>query len=157
MPRHQGRQGGGGCINLHDRDTDDVTPKVAGPGISAQHTAAIFTTAAQGLSKKVRTEHRSRIRCFIKFLFEQYPMIYEECTILVSQELRADATNYYTKKDIRDLVYSGLDLQYFLAFLSEMHIKDSGKHSSVSNISKFYDALKFGSNQVRDCCLSLFC
>ena len=72
-------------------------------------------------------------------------MIYEECTILVSQELWADATNYYTEKDIRDLVYSGLDPQYFLAFLSEMRIKDNGKHSSVSNISKFYDALKFGS------------
>ena len=147
MPRHQGRQGGGGRINPHDRDTDDVTPTVAGPGISGQHAAAIFTTAAQGLSKKVRTEHRSCIRRFIKFLYEQYHTIYEECTILVSQELRPDATNYYTEKDIRDLVYSGLDLQYFLAFLSEMRIKDNGKHSSVSNISKFYDALKFGSNK----------
>ena len=54
-------------------------------------------------------------------------------------------TKYYTDKDMRDLVYSGLDPQYFLVFLSHMCIKDNGKHSSVSNISKFYDALKFGS------------
>jgi hypothetical protein len=147
MPGRQrsGRQGGSGRINPHDRQTDDITPTFTGPGISEEHAAAIFTTANQGLSKKVRTEHRSRIRRFINFLFEQYPLIYEECTIIVSQEERADLTKYYTDKDIRDLVYSGLDPQYFLAFLSQMRIKDNGKHSSVSNISKFYDALKFGS------------
>ena len=145
MPQHQGHPGGGGRINPQDHETDDTTPTVGGPRITAQHAAAIFTTAAQGLSQKVRSEHRSRIRRFIDFLFEQYPTFYKECTFLMSQELWAEPTNYYTQKDIRDLVYSGLDPQYFLAFLSEMRIKDNGKHSSVSNISKFYDALKFGS------------
>ena len=60
----------------------------------------------------------------------------------MTQELRAEPTNYYMAKDIGDLVYSGLDPQYFLAFLSEMRTKDNGKHSSVSNTSKFYNALK---------------
>ena len=88
---------------------------------------------------------RMQVRCFINFLFEQYPAIYEECTILVSQDERANPTKYFSDKDIRDLVYAGMDPQYFLAFLSQMRIKENGKHSSVSNISKFYDALKFGS------------
>jgi hypothetical protein len=48
------------------------------------------------------------------------------------------------EKDIRDRVYSGLDPQYALSFLSEMHIKDNGKHSFASNITKFYDDMKFG-------------
>jgi hypothetical protein len=78
-------------------------------------------------------------------LFEEYPSIFEECTVIVSAEQCADPTNYFMDKDIRDLSYSGLDPIYFLAFLSQMQIKNNGKHSSVSNISKFYDALKFGS------------
>ena len=138
MSGHQrpGRQGDSGRINPHDRETDENTPTVKGPGISAEHAAAIFTTANQGLSKKVRTEHRLRIQRFINFLFEQYPVIYEECTILMSQDERANPTKYFSDKDIRDLVYAGMDPQYFLAFLSQMHIKEYD-HSSVSNISKF--------------------
>jgi hypothetical protein len=31
-------------------------------------------------------------------------------------------------KNIRDLVYAGLNPQYFLAFQSQMHIKENGKH-----------------------------
>ena len=147
MPRRQGHQGGSGRINPHDRNTDDVTPTVVGPGISAQHAAAIFTTAAQGLSKQVRTEHRSCIRCFIKFLFKQYPTINEECTILVSQELRADATNYYMEKDTGTLsnLTSTHIASFLFPFLSEMCINCNVKHYSVSNITKLHDAMKFGS------------
>ena len=103
--RH-GRQGGGGRINPHDREMDENTPTVTGPGISAEHAAAIFATANQGLSKKVRTEHRSRIRRFINFLFEQYPVIYEECTILVSQDECTDPTNYFSDKDLSMLAWT---------------------------------------------------
>jgi hypothetical protein len=78
-------------------------------------------------------------------LFKEYPSIYEECTVIMPAEQHTDPTNYFTDKDIRDLTYSGLDPVYFLAFLSQMQIKNNGKHSSVSNISKFYNALKFGS------------
>jgi hypothetical protein len=64
----------------------------------------------------------------------------------VSQDECPNPTKYFSDKDIRDLVYVGMDPQYFLVFLSQMHIKENGKHSStVSKISKFYDALKFRS------------
>ena len=62
----------------------------------------------------------------------------------MSQDERANPTKYFSNKDNRDLVYAGMDPQYFLAFLSQMRIKENGKHSSVSNIAKFYDALKLG-------------
>ena len=116
---------------------DENVPTVTGPRISAEHAVAIFVTANQGLSKKVRTDHRLQIRCFINFLFEQYPAIYEECTILMSQDECTHPTKYFSNKVIRDLVYAGMDPQYLLAFLSQMCIKENGKQSSVSNISKF--------------------
>ncbi len=79
-------QGGSGQINTHGRAKDDVMPTVAGPEIMAEHAAAIFATSNQGLSKKARTEQRSQICQFINFLFEDYPSIYEECTVIMSAE-----------------------------------------------------------------------
>jgi hypothetical protein len=107
---------GGRLINPHDRKTDNTTPTVAGPGILTEQATAIFITTARGLSKKVRNKYRSHICCFIKFLYEQYPMTYKECTVLMSEELHAGPMNYYTEEDIRDLVFSNLNLQYILAF-----------------------------------------
>ena len=61
---------------------------------------------------------------------------------------------YYYPQDHCDLAYSGLDVSYFLAFLSEMKKKDNGKIALYSHISKFYDAIKYGS-KVAGCHLSL--
>jgi hypothetical protein len=44
-----------------------ITSTDSEPGISAEHAAAIFTMANHGLSKNIRTEHRSQIWCFIIF------------------------------------------------------------------------------------------
>lgn len=121
MLRHQGSQRGNRHINPHDHERDNTTLTFTGKGISEGHTDAISTTAAQGLSKKVRTVHRLCICHSIKFLLEQYPTIYAICTTIMSQKLCADPMNYYMEKNIRHLVYSGLDPQYISAFLSQMH------------------------------------
>lgn len=74
----------------------------------------------------------------------------------MSQELWGDPMNYLMENGILDLTYSGIDPQDFLTCLSQMHIKDNGKYSSVSKISKFYDALSLGPRYIRDCCLCIF-
>ena len=145
MPPSRSHRGGGGSHLATNPDTDDSTPTVSGHGVSAAHAAAIFATSDQGLTKCVRHTHRARIHRFIKFLFENYGDIYELCTCIVSPEDRANPELFYTDKDIRDLTYSGLDPIYFLAFLSDVKTKANGKLSSFSHMSKFYDAIKYGS------------
>ena len=76
---------------------------------------------------------------------QKYPHIYERCTVTLTPELKANPNLYYFEKDYRDLTYMGLCPSYFLAFLSEVKQKDSGKICSYSNVSKMYDAVKFGS------------
>ena len=79
---------------LRTRDMGDSTPTMTGAGISAAHAGAIFTTSNQGLNKRVRNNHRTRIHRFITFLFENYGDIYEQCTFIVSPKDRLDASLY---------------------------------------------------------------
>ena len=78
-----------------------------------------------------------------KYIFINYPDIFEDVTVLISQEQRDNPAMYFYPQDHRDLKYSGMDVSYFLAFLSEMKKKDNGKIASYSHISKFYDAIKY--------------
>ena len=58
----------------------------------------------------------------------------------------ADLSMYYFDCDEYDLKYAGLDPQYILAFLAELkNSKAGGKYYGVSHMSKFYDAIKWGS------------
>jgi hypothetical protein len=53
---------------------------------------------------------------------------------------------YYFDSDEYDLKYAGLDPQFFIAFLAELkNSKPGGKYYCVSHMSKFYDAIKWGS------------
>jgi hypothetical protein len=135
----------GGRIPAHERVTDDTTPTITATGISEAHQRAIFATSDQGISARVRKDYRLRIRRFVNFIFINYPEVYEHATVLISQEQRDDPGMYFYPQDIRDLTYSGLDVSYFLAFLSEMKEKENGKVASYSHVSKFYDAIKYGS------------
>ena len=135
----------GGHISAHQRIKDDTTPTITATGLSKAHQRAIFATSDQGITAKVRKDYRARLRRFVKFIFINYPDIFEDATILISQERRDNPAMYFYPQDHRDLKYSGMDVSYFLAFLSEMKKKDNGKIASFSHISKFYDAIKYGS------------
>jgi hypothetical protein len=84
-------------------------------------------------------DYRNCNRKFIDFLFQNYNDSYETATVLISDDARADPNNYYTTKDIRDLTYTGLDPDLFIAFLFNQKIlADSDKFASISHLSKFY-------------------
>jgi hypothetical protein len=68
-------------------------------------------------SQKATKRLPSRDRKFVDFLFQNYNDSYETSTVLISDDARADPNNYYTAKDIRDLTYTGLDPDLFIAFL----------------------------------------
>ena len=66
----------------------------------------------------------------------------------------ADPSLYCFDLDEDDLKYAGLDLRYILAFLAELkNSKPGGKYYGVSHMSKFYNAIKWGSI-LADQCLS---
>jgi len=45
--------------HAHDHDTDNIMSTVTELGITTEHAAPTLTTPTQGLSKKIRYEHRS--------------------------------------------------------------------------------------------------
>ena len=59
--------------------------------------------------------------------FSDNPYIFEDITVIISQEKRYDLAMYHYPQDHHDHMYSGLDVSYFLSFLSEMKKKDNGK------------------------------
>ncbi len=66
-------------------------------------------------------------------------------TSIISLDDKAEPNLYFTEKDTGYLIYSGIDPMYFLAFLLDVKKKANGKLASYSHISKFYDAIKYGS------------
>ena len=144
---HNGRRRNGGRIFRHERDTDDSTPTVLGGGLSAEHQAAIFATEDQGMSDAVRKDHRSRLRRIIKWLQENYPDVSDGSVRVVTIEEKENSRLYYFPADNYDLVYAGLDPKYILAFLATLkNAKEGGKFYCPSHISKFFDAIKWGSS-----------
>jgi hypothetical protein len=77
----------------------------------------------------------------------QYPDSFEHTTIIVSAEAKSNANIYFYEKDIRDLLYTGLDPKLFQAFLSQKKYLKNGNGTlcSYSHLSKFYMAVKWGS------------
>ncbi len=110
----------GGRIPAHERVTDDTTRTITATGISKAHQRAIFATSDQCISARVRKDYRLRIRRFVNFIFTSYPDVYKHATVFISQEQCDDPGMYFYPQDIHDLTYSGLDISYFLAFLSEI-------------------------------------
>jgi len=69
-------------------------------------------------------------------------------TFVVTVEMHADPLLYYSNIDEYEyhLKYTALDPQCILAFLPELKNSRSwGKYYGVSHMSKFYDAIKWGS------------
>ena len=134
-------------IHPHQRQTDDTTTTIAGEGISAEHQANVFDTTQKGMTDKHRSEHRGRIRRFIKFVQKNYPTFYENCTRIITPEEKADPNKFYYEKDERDLIYAGFDPWYLLAFLGVAKVKANGKYCTPSNLSKFHNAIVWGAGR----------
>ena len=93
----------------------------------------------------------------IKWLRKNYPDVCDASTIVVTFKMHADPSLYYFDLDEYDLKYAGLDPQYILAFFVELkNSKPGGKYYGVSHMSKFYDAIKWGSVLANQCLLTNF-
>jgi hypothetical protein len=137
-----------GRILPHQRDTNDVTPIInGGTAINAEHAEAIQLTQAKEMVDKTCKEHRRRIRHLYTWWQEKYIDYFENGTRALSDDEKKDTIQFHHTND-RDIIYEGLNVNLVLAFLVMKKIKVNGKMSSVSDISKYNDAIKWGAGVV---------
>lgn len=133
-----------GRIRPDQRNTDDTTPTIEGPGLRPEHEAAIFSTEDKSMSDGCRRNYRNRIRRMIEWMKDSYPDVFEQSVRVVTNEERDNAASYYWPDDEHDFKYAGLNPQYIKAFLADMKVKPNGRIYGYSHMSKFYDAIKWG-------------
>ena len=155
MPRsRRGRsRGGGGRIRVHERTVDDEAELIGGAiELSAEHRNDIVETEQMDMADKTRREYRNRIKRIYMWLRNStdYTGYFEQGTRLVTQAKKEDPVKFHHTND-RDLIYNGLNVMVIKAFLSEVKKKkvdDDGNIltlSSVSDLKKYDDAIKWGS------------
>ena len=84
--RTRGAGGGGGRVRAVDRSTDDTTaPIAAGATLRASDAAAIESTESKGMKDTCRKDYRNRNNRYINYLSREYPQVYQEGTIRVSE------------------------------------------------------------------------
>ncbi|KAL7538044.1 hypothetical protein ACHAXR_008244 [Thalassiosira sp. AJA248-18] len=117
--------------------------------INQEHTDDIIDTEQKSMEDKTRREYRNRIARIYKWWLKEYPDYFEEGTRVLSDDEKNDTIKFHHRND-RDIIYSGLNVDLFKAFLSfkkKKKVSASGvvTLSSVSDIKKYDDAIKWGS------------
>jgi len=148
MPRRARRSGG--RILLHDRTVDDTAAIIdAGIDVAEEHYEEIRATEAQQMEDKTRREYRNRIKHIYRWWMETYPAYFEVGTRTLSEAEKEDQEAFHHTND-RDIVYEGLDVTLVKAFLVVKKKKRVTAErvvvlSSVSDIKKYDDSIKWGS------------
>ena len=150
MPRRGNQKSG--RLRPHDRTVDDQT-QIIGPDIELveDHSNDIIVTEQSSMGDKTRREYRNRISRIYTWWMEHYPDYFEHGTRLVPAEEKTDTVKFHHRND-RDIIYSGLNVAMMKAFLSSKKKKKVAADgtvtlSSVSDIKKYDDAIKWGSQR----------
>lgn len=159
-PRGQVGSRGGGRININDREFNDVAPAV-GHGDQdleeevqagdARVDNAIHDIIAQGMNQATRRDYRSRIARIIAFWKKAYPKYCDRGGIRrVTEDELSDRGRFFTEKTKEDIVYEGIRVKPFVAFLSanNKRAKD-GKFKSFEDLRKYRDAIQWGAKMAK--------
>jgi hypothetical protein len=128
------------------RNTNDTVPIIGSalvPDVNNSVNDALHDTMSQGMSQATRRNYRSRISKIIKHFKENFPEYYEIGVRALTQEEIADRTKYYFKEK-EDLIYTGLNVQFFMFFLSSTDKRADGKLKSHEDLRKYRDAVQWG-------------
>ena len=135
---------------LHNRTVDDAAGIIdAGIDVANEHYKEIRVTEAKQMEDRTRREYRNRIKHIYRWWMETYPQYFEVGTRVLSEDERKDQEAFHHRND-RDIIYQGLDVTLVKAFLvvkKKKRVKDDGTavFSSVSDLKKYDDAIKWGS------------
>jgi hypothetical protein len=101
-----------GRIRPDQRETDDTTPTIQGPGLRPEHEAAIFTTEDRAMSEDCRRNYRNQIRRMIEWIQDSYIEVFDQSVRVITDEDRDNTSMYYYPDNEYDFNYAGLHPQY---------------------------------------------
>ena len=136
-----------GRYYAHDRNTNDSAPIIgASLALPDDHKEMCNETAKYDMDDKCRTNYRNRLNAIMKYWKEHLPEYYAIGVDDVSTADQHDKTKYFFKgKYKKDLVYDGLNAEYFLYFLTKTKTKPDKKLKSWDDLRKYKDAIMWGS------------
>jgi hypothetical protein len=139
-----------GRIRPHQRDTDDAAP-VLGSALAAPEgfLEKFNETNEKSMSTACRKNYRQRLARIITFWKESSPDYYAVGVREISEELGKDPTRFYYGRK-QDLVYSGMNMQFFLYFLLETKRKANGKYKSLEDLRKYKDCVMWGAKMASE-------
>jgi hypothetical protein len=114
-----------------------------GIAIDAEHSEALQHTQAKEMEDKTRKECRRCIRLLYTWWQDKYFDYFDNGAGALSDDEKKDPVLYHFTNNW-DIIYKGLNVNFVLAFLVMKKTKANSEMSSVSDISKYNDAIKFG-------------
>ena len=111
-----------------------------GPGDRYKNPDPVLQKSYDG----TRRNYRSHISRIIKYFQENFPEYHQIGVRQLTQEEVADRTRYHFNYR-EDLIYTGLNVQFFMYFLSSTDKRSDGKLKSHEDIRKYRDAILWGS------------
>ena len=148
MPRQRG-----GRISLNDREVDDSLAARTS-AIDPAHVESINVTQQEEVGLACRRNYRNRIKTYYNFTFNAYPEEYQSGTRLLTTEEKADTAAFHYK-NLRDIIYTGFDVQVFKAFLTSIKVKrvdeETGEEvlMGYDDVRKYKDAILWGANRAK--------
>ena len=131
--RRQGR--------VHAHDHDLVLP--------ADHDDLVNEILSHDMAMKTRRNYRNRQKNMMAHWKEHHPEFYALAVVDVSEEDQHDKSMYFFDGAFKkDLVYTGLNIDYVLKFLMKTKKKQDGKLKSEGDLKKYKDAIMWGAQIV---------
>ena len=119
-----------GRVLPHQRQTNDVVPIIGSNLAQAvDNLNVVHETLSQGMSTNTRRNYRNRILRVIQHLKEHHNEYYLLGVRQLTPEEIADRSRYYFNHT-EDLIYTGLNVQYLIYFLSSTDKRNDGKLKS---------------------------
>ncbi len=98
----------------------------------------------------MQKEHRKHIRHLYTWWQDKNVHYFDNGTHALSDDKKKDPVLYHFTNNL-EIIYEGLNVNLVLAFLVTKKTKANGKMSSVSDISKYNDTIKFGAGVAKQC------
>ena len=138
---------GCGRIYPYQRKTNDQA-EILGEDIDVdeQYMNRVRETEGFKLDLNLLRNYRNRIGHIYKFWEEYFPDYYKNGVRKLSDDESNNPESFHYKNEC-DLVYTRLNVKMINFFLTSKKVKVNGNMCSVSNLSKYKDAILWGSQE----------
>jgi hypothetical protein len=117
--------------------------------IAEEHQSMVRETESGRIEEKAKKNYRNRIQHIHKFLEAKYPSHYNVGVRDLTLEELSDPNNFHHKNK-KDLVCTGLNVEFIKAFLASRKEKGNGKIMGMVNTRKYKDAIVWGSKEKKE-------